>query len=163
MAFVNDYLTEEEIEKFRKLNISYGKMILKEDKDVVGTEPFNFGEGIRCTLDRENKMYLFYCGDDSWFGREEKWSPYFFVFIQEKQTETIVTRLGLEDKYPRDYPNDDKYQRIWRLFCINSIIYESNDKYDYRKLINALKAALKVYGVNGNPQRNITLNIAFEF
>ncbi|MCR5209875.1 MAG: hypothetical protein K6C99_06670 [Lachnospiraceae bacterium] len=38
MAFVNDYLTEEEIEKFRELNISYGKKICITSNEIVGTK-----------------------------------------------------------------------------------------------------------------------------
>ncbi len=158
MAFVNDYLTEDEIEKFRKLNISYGKMICKEDNEVVGTESAYYKEGIRCTLDRDKKMYLFYCGDDQAFGREEFWSPEFFVFIQEKQNELIVTRVGLKKTHPNGFS-----QRVWSIYCINSKYYETNIEYDSNNILADLKEALTTYGFDGNPREIDEASTEFDF
>lgn len=158
MAFVNDYLTEDEIEKFRKLNISYGKMICDEDNEAVGTESAYFREGVRCTLDRDKKMYLFYCGNDSSFGREELWSPDFFIFIQEKQNETIVTKVGLERTHPNGFS-----EIFWKLYFINAQLYEKRVEYDSKNVIEDLKNALRVYKVDGDPRRIDVTKIKFDF
>ncbi len=158
MAFVNDYLTEEEIEKFRKLNISYGKKICITSNEIVGTEKSIIRGGVICTIDRTDGMYLFYCGDDQAFGREEFWSPEFFVFIQEKPNELIVTRVGLKRSYPKGHS-----LRCWELYCINSKIYETNCEYDPKRVIVDLKSALDVYGPNGDPRKKEKTNVVFKF
>ncbi|MCR5208900.1 MAG: hypothetical protein K6C99_01670 [Lachnospiraceae bacterium] len=158
MAFVNDYLTEDEIEKFRKLNISYGKMICNEDNEVVGTESAYYKEGIRCTLDRDKKMYLFYCNDDQAFGREEFWSPEFFVFIQEKQNELIVTRVGLKRKHFNNYS-----RQVWSLYSINSKCYKTNIEYDSKNILAYLKEALTTYGFDGDPREIDDERTEFDF
>ncbi len=103
-------------------------------------------------------MYLFYCGTDSSFGREELWSPYFFIFIQEKQHETIVTRVGLEKTYPNGFS-----QWTWNLYCINTKSHGTNDDYDSRDVLNEIKEALKIYGLDGDPRDKDDFTFFFNF
>ena len=158
MAFINDYLTEEEIEKFRRLNISYGKKICVTSNEIVGTIKNRYFGGVICTIDRSNGMYLFYCGDDYGFGREELWSPEFFVFIQEIQDKIIVTKVGLEETHPNGYS-----QRVWNIYSINSKYYETNIEYDSNSVISDLKAALIIYGFDGDPREKDVSTTDFNF
>lgn len=158
MAFVNDYLTEEEVEKFRKLNISYGKKICSVSNQVVGTKKRIIKGGVICTIDRNNGMYLFYCGDDQAFGREEFWSPEFFVFIQEKQNELIVTRVGLKRKHFNNYS-----RQVWSLYSINSKCYKTSIEYDSKNILAYLKEALNTYGFDGDPREIDDESTEFDF
>lgn len=158
MAFVNDYLTDEEIEKFRKLNISYGKKICSVSDRAVGTMNSIIMGGVICTIDRSNGMYLFYCGTDQAFGREEFWSPDFFIFIKEKKNETIVAKIGLERTHPNGFG-----EIYWKLYCINAQLYEKSVNYDSKNVIDDLKNALRVYKVDGDPRRIDVTGIKFDF
>ncbi len=157
MAFVNDFLSNQEIEKFRNLKISYGKKICIVSDEIVGTMKSIFG-GVECTIDRSKGMYLFYCGIDSAFGREEFWSPDYFIFIQEKQNEMIVTKVGLERTDPNGLT-----EILWKLYSINSKFYETNIDYDPKNVIDDLKDALRIYKVNGDPRRIDKTTISFDF
>jgi len=53
MGFVNDYLTDEEQEMFRKRAIPNGATW---KGGILGYEPY---DNVRCTIDRENLVYLF--------------------------------------------------------------------------------------------------------
>ena len=158
MAFVNDYLTEDEIKQFRRLNISYGKKISIVSDKIVGTKNSRVYGGVICTIDRANGMYLFYCGDDSAFGREEFWSPEFFVFVQEKQNETIITRVGMEMLFQNHHT-----QICWKLYCINTKCYETDRDSDSGNALDDLKAALRVYGINGDPRKEKQPDVVFDF
>lgn len=64
MSFRSTVLTQDEIEMFRELNISYGKKRMSDDEKIVGTVYGYVSEGVNGIVDRENNMYFFNCGED---------------------------------------------------------------------------------------------------
>ena len=154
MGFINSLLTEEEAKKFKTLNVSFGKKRVTIDNNIVGTVYNYFDEGIKCTIDRENKRYLFYCGDDSSFARDELWSPeYFLLFCDE----FIVIRIELE----REKERRQQCQVLWRILDVsieNTFTHELLDIND--EYIELIHDALYVYGRNGDI-KNQKYNIGF--
>ncbi|MFP3155359.1 hypothetical protein LQZ18_13215 [Lachnospiraceae bacterium ZAX-1] len=61
MAFINARLTEEEQEEFKERNILFPPFNPFRKWQILGYSPL---ESLQpCTMDKENKMYLFDCGD----------------------------------------------------------------------------------------------------
>ena len=55
MGFVNDYLTDEEQELFRKKAVHYGNPLYRERCGILGYEPYST---VKCTVDREKQIYF---------------------------------------------------------------------------------------------------------
>ena len=160
MGFVNGILTEEEIETFRKLNISYGEKIYKKDDNVIGIRISRFAKGVKSTFDRDKKMYLFYAGDDSSFAREELWSPDYFIFISFETSDLALIRIELK----REENNSHDVCKRWKKINIKGEYYKSGKKID--KISNYyqdIKEALSFYGVDGEVSDSVRHNVIFDF
>ena len=156
MGFINSLLTEEEVKKFKALNVSFGKKRISIDNNIVGTV-YNFlDEGVKCTIDREENRCLFYCGDDSSFAREELWSPeYFLMFCDE----VIVIRLELD----REKERRQQYQVLWKALNISIENISTHELLDINDdYIELIHDALCAYGRNGD-MNNKKYNIGFDF
>ncbi len=144
MAFINDYLTNKEIEKFKEYQIKYAPKCTNNHK-VLGTEKRR--GGIWCTVDRERKVYLFYCGDNY---RERLdglgASQYFAMVINITDPNvfyiSLERQIGVMDK--------DGYNILWDLIGVET---KSNVKEFDALTLELLKEALGVYGLDGDPQK----------
>ncbi len=141
MSFRSTVLTQDEIEMFRALNISYGKKKVSTDNSIVGTEYNYFCEGVVGLIDRENKIYFFNCGHDSSFAREELWSPEYFVLVSFEMDETIVIRMEFEHKRLRN-----SYSKVlWKILSIHGEKLPTHEKADdLRKYYKYIKEAITI-------------------
>ena len=146
MAFINDYLTEEEKKKFEEYNLLYPA--ISDHKGLkLGVQ------GYCCTVDRERGMYLFH--SISSFERREfiRSYDYFSLVIVKKNTVSVA------HFYLEDVTVDFEYHMIWAMRGINISNVKSISK---KEIIGYLKEALVGYGIYGEPGLS-TARIGFEF
>lgn len=141
MSFRSTVLTQDEIEMFRELNISYGKKRMSDDEKIVGTVYGYVSEGVNGIVDRENNMYFFNCGEDYFFAREELWSPKYFVLVSFEMDEIIVIRMEFERKRLRN-----SYSKVlWKILSIHGEKLPTHEKADdLRKYYKYIKEAITI-------------------
>ena len=148
MAFINDYLTEEEKKRFEKYGLNYpagsGKETLKLGDD---------GTNCKCTVDRIQQIYLFHT-TNSFQGRELIKMIDYFSLVFEKDGKGYVAYFDLEA-----INNDKEYHKLWKMrgFDANLVKHLSD-----KEIVKYLKEALDVYGISGR-KGNSKANIGFEF
>ena len=141
MSFRSTILTQDEIEMFRRLNISYGKKKVSTDNSIVGTVYGYVSEGVKGIVDRENNIYFFTCGHDSSFAREELWSPEYFVLVSFEMDEIIVIRMEFERKRLRN-----SYSKVlWKTLSIHGEKLSTHEAVDdLRKYYQHIKEAISI-------------------
>ena len=155
MGFVNDYLTDEEQEMFRKRAIPNGAHWRGEGA-ILGYEPYDL---MPCTVDRENHVYLFDLGtyhdalDYDLYNFELVWDDVLgnigvtFTMKYEYTSERIIGGVG------RDI--------LWKDFKLN-LPYELYSKREL--IIDKIKEAMQTYGTTGRPGAPIPeYKIEFDF
>ena len=153
MGFVNDYLTKEEQEMFRKRAIPNGATW---KGGILGFKCYG---DVRCTIDRENHVYLFDLGkyhdalDLDLYNFELVWDDVLgnmgvtFTMKYEYTGERIIGGVG------RDI--------IWKDFNLN-LPYELHSKREL--IIDKIKEAMLIYGISGRPGAPIPeYKIEFDF
>ena len=108
MAFINDYLTEEEKKKFEEYNLLYPAI-----SDHRGLR-LGVGKGnVSCTVDRERRMSLFH--SENTFERREqiKYIDYFSLVLIKKSI-VSVAYFDLED-----VTKGFQYHVVWAMRGIN--------------------------------------------
>ena len=151
--FVNDYLTDEEQEMFRKRAIPNGA---HWRGGILGYEGC---DDVRCTIDRENHIYLFDLGkyDDAldldMYNFELVWDDVLgnrgvtFTMKYEYTSERIIGGVGRNI--------------IWKDFKLN-MPYEFHSKREL--VIDKIKEAMQTYGTTGRPEAPIPkYKIEFDF
>lgn len=152
-GFVNDYLTKEEQEMFRKRAIPNGATWRG---GILGYEGC---DDVRCTIDRENHVYLFDLGtyhdalDFDLYNFELVWDDVLgnmgvtFTMKYEYTSERIIGGVG------RDI--------IWKDFKLN-LPYKLHSKREL--IIDKIKEAMYTYGTTGRPGAPIPeYKIEFDF
>ena len=160
MSFIRTSLSQDEIEMFKELNISYGKKIVSIDEGVVGTIYGYVSEGVIGIVDREKRMYLFYCGDDSSFAREELWSPEYFILVSYEKDESIIIRMEFERKRLRN-----SYSRVlWKTLNIHGEKLSTHEKVDdLEKYYPYIEEAITVHEFRNEDSSNRKYRIRIEF
>ena len=99
MSFVNDYLTDEEQEFFRKKAVHYGNPLYRERCGILGYEPYS---KVKCTVDREKQIYLFDLGYK--FFEEDHYKHGFgFVWDDMLGKEVIIFELSYQLTFSEEY------------------------------------------------------------
>ncbi|NLK96444.1 MAG: hypothetical protein GX275_14875 [Clostridiales bacterium] len=153
MAFVNAYLTEEEMRKLIAANIPHPL-----------NKRWKMGENIRrWTVDKENKIYLFHCGV---IDREDYNNEMFALILGNMDAEHFVT-IHLYREHSKDkseelkakYNNEDIV--VWKFIDMN--IPEKLEQYFTQKdILVSLNEALDVYAIDGGVDQNFTVKAIIE-
>lgn len=151
MAFVNDYLTEEEIEKFRGYNLKYPEWTDHGNRTIGVYE--NSIKGVRCTLDRERQIYLFQTHNSSMERRKFIFYDC-FMLVMVRDGVPAVGYINLEN-----VRETMEYSRLWKIRGMNQNGLSDIPRSEFLEI---LKEALLVYGINGRVGR-VYNNIAFKF
>lgn len=147
MAFINDYLSNEEMEMFKKLNIQYP--LATGINGIIG---YSLGayklKALRetCTIDREEEIYFFYCGTER-YDKENIPKEHYFYLLWNKELSNNIVTIVLEQKCKR-IDNSMEYLICWEMKSCYS--KTGNINID-EKIILKIKEALSVYGIDGNP------------
>lgn len=154
--FVNDYLTDEEQEMFRKRAIPNGA---HWRGGILGYEGC---DDVRCTIDRENHIYLFDLGkyhdalDLDMYNFELVWDDVLgnrgvtFTMKYEYTSERIIGGVGRNI--------------IWKDFKLN-MQYELHPKRELVRelVIDKIKEAMQTYGTSGDIGWKPKYKIEFDF
>ena len=143
MAFINDYLTEEEIERFRGYNLKYHKDCSRNHK-ILGTVKC-FGK-VYCTVDRERKIYLFNCGDNSMIRRDTLEPIIYFALVMEDEIPHVV--YACMDRQDGLISPNGAYVN-WKLIKLDNFNYK---KYTNEDVLFLIKEALSEHGYDGDPE-----------
>ena len=151
-GFVNDYLTKEEQEMFRKRAIPNGATW---KGGILGYEPYDL---VPCTVDRENHIYLFDLGkyhdalDLDLYNFELVWDD-----VLGNMGVTFTMKYEDIGEYIFGVGNDI----IWKEFKLN-LPYKLHSKREL--IIDKIKEAMYTYGITGRPGAPIPeYKIEFDF
>ena len=154
MGFVNDYLTKEEREMFRKRAIPIG-VWWRGKGAILGYDKSD--SELLCTIDRENQIYLFDLGKDH---ASEDYNEYNFALVWYDLNDDKGIQFTIQRKYVGDYIIGVGCDMEW----YNIKLGLSDKLYSKRKIIlDIIKEALTVYGVDGYPDLQPNVNINFDF
>jgi hypothetical protein len=153
MGFVNDYLTDEEQEMFRKRSIPIG-VWWRGKGAVLGYKP---GDLVSCTIDRENNVYLFNLGKHH---DAEDIDVENFKLVWDDLCGNEAIDFSTKAKFVGDYREGLGYDIMW----YNFVLSVTDDLYAKRQLIiDKIKEALTAFGVRGTPGLRTGVNVKFDF
>lgn len=137
MAFINDYLTEEEKARFEEYNLMY-----PERGSHAGLR-LGVGTGQkRCTIDRVRKMYLFH--DTNSLERREFICSYdYFALVMVRNNVVSVAYYNLEN-----ISRTTEYHEYWTIRGIDTRLLKGITE---KEALMYLKEALRAYGISGRP------------
>ena len=153
MGFVNDYLTVEEQEMFRKRAIPNGATWRG---GILGYEPYDL---VPCTVDRENHVYLFDLGK---YYDALDLDLYNFQFVWDDVLGNIGVTFTMKYEYTSERIIGGVGRDIlWKDFKLN-LPYELHSKREL--IIDKIKEAMYTYGTTGRPGAPIPeYKIEFDF
>lgn len=161
MAFINDYLSDEEEEMFKKLNISYPAAT--GITGIIGCSPNTYllkALKRTCTIDRNEKLYFFYCGTEQYDMENIPNDHYFYLLWNKELGDKIVT-IVLEKIYKSIDNNQTEHIIFWK---IKKLYIEEEHKKIKELIILKIKEALSVYGIDGEPGYILkTTKVDFDF
>lgn len=148
MAFINDYLSDEEMEMFKKLNIPYPHDTGKHG--IIGYSPNAYKlKALRrtCTIDRAEEIYFFYCGTEK-YDMENIPKDHYFYLIWNKELGNDIVTIILEQIYGQSNDNHKEHIISWKIVdCYSKYAGKITDE----KIITKIKEALSVYDISGHP------------
>lgn len=152
--FVNDYLTVEEQEMFEKRAIPMG-VWWRGKGAILGCDLPN---KVRCTIDRENHVYLFNIGKHH-DAEDLDVENFKLVWDDLLGNRGITFTMKYEDI--GEYVDGVGRDMIWKDFKLN-LPYELHSKREL--IIDKIKEAMLAYGVSGRPGASIPkFKIEFDF
>ena len=150
--FVNDYLTVEEQEMFRKRAIPNGA---HWRGGILGYAP---GDLMPCTVDRENHIYLFDLGK---YHDALDLDLCNFELVWDDVLGNIGVTFTMKYENIGEYVDGVGRDMIWKDFKLN-LPYELHSKRDV--IIDKIKEAMLTYGISGRPGASIPkIKIEFDF
>ena len=151
-GFVNDYLTKEEQEMFRKRAIPNGATWRG---GILGYEPYDL---VPCTVDRENQVYLFDLGT---YHDALDLDLYNFQFVWDDVLGNIGVTFTMKYESIGEYVDGVGRDIIWKDFKLN-LPYKLHSKREL--IIDKIKEAMYTYGTTGRPGAPIPkYKIEFDF
>ncbi len=150
MAFENVYLTKEEKEKFKRRSID------GPYRPVIGSKKLGCGTFPKGTIDRERKIYLFYCGRGH-YDFETPPEDYYFALVWDDITGDRCVSFCLHKKHIN---SDEIGDVLWFNMSINIPKGLENKK---ELFIETFKEAMCVYGLDGDPNFNCHFIVKFDF
>lgn len=154
MGFVSDYLTVEEQEMFRKRAIPM-RIWWKGEGAILGYDIPD--SQILCTIDRKNHIYLFYLGKDRTLNDPTERN---FALVWDDLSGNTGIQFTIKRKYVGEYILGVGCDMEW----YNLKLDLSDKLYQKRNtILDKIKEALTVYGVDGDPDPQPNVNINFDF
>ena len=154
MGFVNDYLTVEEQEMFEKRAIPMG-VWWRGKGAILGCDLPN---KVRCTIDRENHVYLFNIGKHH---DAEDLDVENFKLVWDDVLGNIGVTFTMKYEDIGEYVDGVGRDMIWKDFNLN-LPYEFRSKREL--IIDKIKEAMQTYGISGRPGASIPkFKIEFDF
>ena len=151
-GFVNDYLTKEEQEMFRKRVIPNGATWRG---GILGYEPYDL---VPCTVDRENHVYLFDLGK---YHDALDLDLYNFELVWDDVLGNMGVTFTMKYESIGEYVDRVGRDIIWKEFKLN-LPYEFRSKREL--IIDKIKEAMYTYGTTGRPGAPIPeYKIEFDF
>ena len=151
--FVNDYLTVEEQEMFEKRAIPMG-VWWRGKGAILGCDLPN---KVRCTVDRENHVYLFNIGKH-YDAEDLDVENFKMVWDDLRRDESID--FTTKEKFVGEYREGLGYDIMWYNFKLSL----PGDLYSKRQLIiDKIKEALTAYSVGGTSGLRTGVNVNFDF
>ena len=151
-GFVNDYLTKEEQEMFRKRAIPNGATW---KGGILGYEPYDL---VPCTVDRENHIYLFDLGK---YHDALDLDLYNFELVWDDVLGNIGVTFTMKYESIGEYVDGVGRDIIWKEYKLN-LPYKLHSKREL--IIDKIKEAMYTYGITGRPGAPIPeYKIEFDF
>ena len=138
-GFVNDYLTKEEQEMFRKRAIPNGATWRG---GILGYEPYDL---VPCTVDRENHVYLFDLGT---YHDALDFDLYNFELVWDDVLGNMGVTFTMKYEDIGEYIFGVGNDIIWKEFKLN-LPYKLHSKREL--IIDKIKEAMYTYGITGRP------------
>ena len=150
-GFVNDYLTKEEQEMFRKRVIPNGATWRG---GILGYEPYDL---VPCTVDRENHVYLFDLGK---YHDALDLDLYNFELVWDDVLGNIGVTFTMKYESIGEYVDGVGRDIIWKEFNLN-LPYEFRSKREL--IIDKIKEAMQTFGTSGDPGYKPSYKAYFDF
>ena len=150
-GFVNDYLTKEEQEMFRKRAIPNGATWRG---GILGYEPYDL---VPCTVDRENHVYLFDLGK---YHDALDLDLYNFQFVWDDVLGNMGVTFTMKYESIGEYVDRVGRDIIWKEFKLN-LPYEFRSKREL--IIDKIKEAMQTFGTSGDPGYKPSYKAYFDF
>ena len=150
-GFVNDYLTKEEQEMFRKRAIPNGATW---KGGILGYEPYDL---VPCTVDRENHIYLFDLGK---YHDALDLDLYNFELVWDDVLGNIGVTFTMKYEDIGEYVDGIARDVIWKEFKLN-LPYEFRSKREL--IIDKIKEAMQTFGTSGDPGYKPSYKAYFDF
>ena len=150
-GFVNDYLTKEEQEMFRKRAIPNGATW---KGGILGYEPYDL---VPCTVDRENHIYLFDLGK---YHDALDLDLYNFELVWDDVLGNIGVTFTMKYESIGEYVDGVGRDIIWKDFKLN-LRYELRSKREL--IIDKIKEAMQTFGTSGDPGYKPSYKAYFDF
>ena len=151
MGFVNDYLTKEEQEMFRKRAIPNGATWRG---GILGYEPYDL---VPCTVDRENHVYLFDLGK---YHDALDFDLYNFELVWDDVLGNMGVTFTMKYEDIGEYVDGIARDVIWKEFNLN-LPYEFRSKREL--IIDKIKEAMQTFGTSGDPGYKPSYKAYFDF
>ena len=150
-GFVNDYLTKEEQEMFRKRAIPNGATW---KGGILGYEPYDL---VPCTVDRENHVYLFDLGK---YHDALDLDLYNFELVWDDVLGNMGVTFTMKYESIGEYVDRVGRDIIWKEFKLN-LPYEFRSKREL--IIDKIKEAMQTFGTSGDPGYKPSYKAYFDF
>ena len=150
-GFVNDYLTKEEQEMFRKRAVPNGATWRG---GILGYEPYDL---VPCTVDRENHIYLFDLGK---YHDALDLDLYNFELVWDDVLGNIGVTFTMKYESIGEYVDGVGRDIIWKDFKLN-LRYELRSKREL--IIDKIKEAMQTFGTSGDPGYKPSYKAYFDF
>lgn len=136
MAFVNEWISQEDIEK-------YGIIKLKDDYLKKDYSRYKEWMKLHWCVDREREIWFSYMNSPHLNDHRDGWTgeDFFVLHYQGKNIEIVLTRLEGSVK-----PTDNPFRVTWKLIRINE---EDLEGFIYEEVLSVLKEVLNTYGWRG--------------
>ncbi len=150
MAFVNDYLTNEEKEVFKQRAIPTGVFW---KGGMLGYDPYS---KLWCTLDRDEHIYLFDLGK---YHDAKDFDEINFALVWDSLSGNEAIHFSVKMDFLRKSIHGEDGV-LWHSLRLG---LPKNFKSERATIIDKFKEALFSYGINGMPGREIKSNTKFDF
>ena len=150
-GFVNDYLTKEEQEMFRKRAIPNGATWRG---GILGYEGC---DDVRCTIDRENHIYLFDLGT---YHDALDLDLYNFELVWDDVLGNMGVTFTMKYEDIGEYVDGIARDVIWKEFKLN-LPYKFHSKREL--IIDKIKEAMQTFGTSGKPGYKPSYKAYFDF
>ena len=139
MAFVNEYISQEDIEKYNLIEL----MNYYYELDYSG--PFNPKyRKLSWTIDKERNIWLLDAISRHLPDHREGWTGevYFVLYYKGRKIEIVLEAIGGDKTL-------DPIPYVWKVLRIKEEDIKGFDKKDKQEMFKVLQEALSEYGLNG--------------